>query len=61
MIILQLSWHPQKEGWLGFGTEDGRVGVLDVSLSGNEIVSGSKDSEMILESMHFNKIDLSQS
>ena len=30
MVILQLSWHPQKEGWLGFGTEDGRVGVLDV-------------------------------
>jgi WD40 repeat protein len=26
----------------------GRVGVLDVSISGNEIASGSKDSEMIL-------------
>lgn len=26
----------------------GRVGVLDVSYTGNEIVSGSKDSEMIL-------------
>jgi WD40 repeat protein len=24
------------------------VGVLDVSITGNEIVSGSKDSEMIL-------------
>lgn len=25
----QLAWHPVKEGRLGFGTDDGRVGVFD--------------------------------
>jgi WD40 repeat protein len=26
----------------------GRVGVIDISITGNEIASGSKDSEMII-------------
>ncbi|XP_070198207.1 gem-associated protein 5-like, partial [Littorina saxatilis] len=28
--VTALAWHPSKEGLLGFGTEDGRVGVYDV-------------------------------
>lgn len=29
VLGLQLAWHPVKEGRLGFGTDDGRVGVFD--------------------------------
>ncbi|KAL8569268.1 hypothetical protein ACOMHN_029889 [Nucella lapillus] len=28
--VTAVAWHPTREGWLGFGTEDGRVGVFDV-------------------------------
>lgn len=27
--VTALAWHPVKEGRLGFGTDDGRVGVFD--------------------------------
>uniref|UniRef100_H2ZXR0 Gem nuclear organelle associated protein 5 n=1 Tax=Latimeria chalumnae TaxID=7897 RepID=H2ZXR0_LATCH len=27
--MLQLSWHPTKEGCLAFGTDDGKVGIYD--------------------------------
>ncbi|XP_061165000.1 gem-associated protein 5-like [Saccostrea echinata] len=27
--VTALCWHPEKEGRLGFGTDDGRVGVFD--------------------------------
>ena len=27
---LQLSWHPEKEGLLAYGTDDGRVGVYNL-------------------------------
>ena len=30
VFLLQLSWHPEKEGLLGYGTDDGRVGVYDL-------------------------------
>ncbi|XP_076446765.1 gem-associated protein 5-like [Babylonia areolata] len=28
--VTAVAWHPTREGWLAFGTEDGRVGVHDV-------------------------------
>uniref|UniRef100_F6ZHD7 Uncharacterized protein n=1 Tax=Ciona intestinalis TaxID=7719 RepID=F6ZHD7_CIOIN len=28
--VMSLAWHPTKEGLLAFGTEDGKVGVVDV-------------------------------
>ncbi|TNM84420.1 hypothetical protein fugu_008598 [Takifugu bimaculatus] len=28
--VTALSWHPRKEGWLSFGTDDGKVGIYDV-------------------------------
>ena len=28
--IMSLAWHPQREGLLGFGTDEGRVGWVDV-------------------------------
>ena len=27
--ILALTWHPQKENMLTFGTDEGRIGTLD--------------------------------
>ncbi|XP_067142043.1 gem-associated protein 5 [Centruroides vittatus] len=27
--VINLSWHPNKEGMLAFGTEEGRVGIVD--------------------------------
>ncbi|KAJ9592049.1 hypothetical protein L9F63_001428, partial [Diploptera punctata] len=29
--VMALAWHPTKEGWLAYGTSDGRVGLYDVS------------------------------
>ena len=29
-ITFQLAWHPEKEGLLAYGTDDGRVGIYDV-------------------------------
>lgn len=29
----QLAWHPRKEGWLSFGTDDGKVGIYDVFIN----------------------------
>nr|XP_015817348.2 gem-associated protein 5 isoform X1 [Nothobranchius furzeri] len=28
--VTALAWHPRKEGWLSFGTDDGKVGIYDV-------------------------------
>lgn len=28
--VMSLSFHPVKEGWLGFGTSTGSVGVVDL-------------------------------
>ena len=28
--LFQLCWHPEKEGLLGYGTDDGRVGIYDL-------------------------------
>jgi gem associated protein 5 len=27
--VMALAWHPDKEGVLAFGTDDGRVGTVD--------------------------------
>jgi gem associated protein 5 len=34
--VLTLSWHPEKEGELAFGTSDGRVGVCNASNAAKE-------------------------
>ena len=28
--IMSIAWHPEREGFIGFGTDEGRVGWLDV-------------------------------
>lgn len=33
MNIFQISWHPEKENLLAFGTGEGRVGVFDTNVS----------------------------
>lgn len=33
--VLSLSWHPDKDNILAFGTREGRIGVLDVNKSSN--------------------------
>ncbi|KAF4532993.1 hypothetical protein B566_EDAN000682 [Ephemera danica] len=36
--FVPLSWHPEKEGVLGFSTSEGRVGICNVSNLGKEPV-----------------------
>jgi WD40 repeat protein len=33
--IVTLCWHPTTEGWIGYGTLDGRVGLFDVEKEKN--------------------------
>lgn len=37
--VMSLSWHPSKEGLLGFGTEDGKVGLFDTLSMKQPIIS----------------------
>ena len=30
LLYMQVSWHPKKESHLAFGTDDGKVGILDI-------------------------------
>nr|CAB3248745.1 gem-associated protein 5 [Phallusia mammillata] len=39
--VMSLSWHPMKEGLLGFGTEDGKVGLYDVLTQRPPVISES--------------------
>ncbi|ESO89430.1 hypothetical protein LOTGIDRAFT_234283 [Lottia gigantea] len=36
-----LSWHPSKESWLAYGTDDGRVGIYDVFSQKPPLLSGT--------------------
>ncbi|XP_011609486.2 gem-associated protein 5 [Takifugu rubripes] len=39
--VTALSWHPRKEGWLSFGTDDGKVGIYDVFSNKSPQISSS--------------------
>ncbi|XP_023818197.1 gem-associated protein 5 isoform X2 [Oryzias latipes] len=39
--VTALAWHPQKEGTLSFGTEDGKVGIYEVFSSRPPQISSS--------------------
>ncbi|XP_015254322.1 PREDICTED: gem-associated protein 5 [Cyprinodon variegatus] len=39
--VTALAWHPQKEGSLAFGTDDGKVGIYDVFSSKPPQISSS--------------------
>uniref|UniRef100_H2YVE0 Uncharacterized protein n=1 Tax=Ciona savignyi TaxID=51511 RepID=H2YVE0_CIOSA len=37
--VMSLAWHPTREGLLAFGTEDGKVGVVDVLSQQTPLIS----------------------
>lgn len=39
--VTSLQWHPIKEGILGFGTDDGRIGIYDTNSSKHKLFSSS--------------------
>ncbi|XP_014677624.1 PREDICTED: gem-associated protein 5-like, partial [Priapulus caudatus] len=39
--VTAVAWHPSKEGWLAYATEEGRVGIYDVLASKPPMISAS--------------------
>uniref|UniRef100_A0A8C6T8T1 Gem (nuclear organelle) associated protein 5 n=1 Tax=Neogobius melanostomus TaxID=47308 RepID=A0A8C6T8T1_9GOBI len=45
--VTALAWHPQREGALAFGTDDGKVGIYDVFSSKQPQISSSYHKKTI--------------
>jgi len=39
--VTALSWHPTRENWLAYGTDDGKVGITDVLSSKMPLISNT--------------------